>query len=294
MISTLHKLALSTCALALAFASPANAQTADPAPGPALWSVSDEDTTIYLFGTVHILPPQLEWMDARITAAFEASDELVTEVDMTEMQEAAQRTLVLAQLPEGQSLRGLMTDDDRAEYEAALTGMGLPVAALDGFEPWFATVNLGLLPALRAGYNPESGVDLALTSMAGGKRTTGLETIEFQLGLFDSMPMDQQLTALDRAVEQMPNALETIDTMVGNWMSADTVALAEIINAEFSDPDAYDWFIGNRNRNWAQWIDDRLDQPGTVFIAVGAGHLAGRDSVQDLLAARGIATVLED
>ncbi|WP_343807329.1 TraB/GumN family protein [Alteraurantiacibacter aestuarii] len=256
--------------------------------------MSDEDTTIYLFGTVHILPPQLEWMDARITAAFEASDELVTEVDMTEMQEAAQRTLVLAQLPEGQSLRGLMTDDDRAEYEAALTGMGLPVAALDGFEPWFATVNLGLLPALRAGYNPESGVDLALTSMAGGKRTTGLETIEFQLGLFDSMPMDQQLTALDRAVEQMPNALETIDTMVGNWMSADTVALAEIINAEFSDPDAYDWFIGNRNRNWAQWIDDRLDQPGTVFIAVGAGHLAGRDSVQDLLAARGIATVLED
>jgi uncharacterized protein YbaP (TraB family) len=258
-------------------------------PGPALWQVADEDTTIYLFGTVHALPKDKNWFDGRIERAFDASDELVTEVDITDITGSAGVLQSAGALPEGQSLRELMTPENRREYEAALVSLGLPVEALDQIEPWYAAMTLSLLPLLRSGYDTESGVEQSLGGRAGeGKKRAALETVGDQIALFDGMPMDAQLAFLDQTVESIPKATSTLDAMVAEWLEGDAVQLAALLNAELTDPVLYERLLTSRNANWAGWIERRLAEPGTVFIAVGAGHLAGAGSVQDQLRERGL------
>ena len=257
-------------------------------PGPALWQVADEDTTIYLFGTVHALPQGRTWFDGRIERAFAASDELVTEIDVGDAAASSQALQAASQLPEGQSLRELMSADNRMEYEAALVGLGLPVEALDRYEPWFAAMTLSLLPLLRSGYDTQSGVELSLNGRAGEKKRGALETIEEQVALFDTLPQEAQLKFLDETVEKIPEATSTLDAMVAEWVEGDAVALAAMLNAELTDPVLYERLLTSRNASWAGWIEDRLARPGNVFIAVGAGHLAGKGSVQDQLERRGV------
>ena len=287
-----NKFAGAAGALAL-LAGGGAAQAEDIAPeittaGPALWQVADEDTTIYLFGTVHALPQDVEWYDGRIAGAFDASDEFVTEIDMAQADAAGQTIMAQAALPAGTTLRSLMTDEDRAEYEGVLTSMGMPVEALDTVEPWFAAMNLSLLPLLQAGYTPDMGVEMKLTGRADGKTRGALETVEQQIALFDTLPMDAQLTFLDETVEAVPRAADTLSAMVAEWAKGDADVLAELMNAEMDDPALYKRLLTDRNANWADWIETRMAQPGKVFIAVGAGHLAGKGSVQEQLQAKGI------
>jgi uncharacterized protein YbaP (TraB family) len=256
-------------------------------PGPALWQVSDEDTTIYLFGTVHALPKDKDWFDSRIQRAFEASGELVTEVDISDVASSTQALQAQGMLPEGQSLRDMMMPMDREEYEMALISLGLPVESLDRYEPWLAAMTLSLLPLLRAGYDTQSGVEMSLGEKAGdGKKRGSLETIGQQIELFDGMPAEAQLSFLDQTVEQIPKASNSLDAMVAEWMEGDAAGLAQLMNAELTDPVLKDRLLIQRNAHWADWIKQRLDSPGTVFIAVGAGHLAGQGSVQDQLRKR--------
>ena len=257
-------------------------------PGPALWQVADKDTTIYLFGTVHALPEGKNWFDGRIERAFNESDELVTEIDVSNAAGSAQALQAAAMLPEGQSLRTMMNADDRMEYEAALVTLGLPVEALDRYEPWFAAITLSLLPLLRSGYDTQSGVEMALNGKDQTKKRGALETIEQQVELFDGMPMPAQLAFLDQTIAQMPRMTTSLDAMVAEWLEGDAVELARLMNAELTDPLLRDRLLIHRNAAWAEWIERRLEQPGKVFIAVGAGHLAGEGSVQDQLEERGV------
>lgn len=257
--------------------------------GPGLWSVSDEDTTIYLFGTVHVLRPDVDWYKPYVAEALAASDEVVTEIDMDEAAAAAMSMVQAATLPSGTTLRSLMTDENRAEYEAALTTLGLPVGSFDQFEPWFAAVNLQILPLVMAGYDPMAGVDqLVLDRAPEGATRAALETVEFQIGLFDQLPQESQLAMLDQTAENLDQAVALIDGMVGEWMAGDADDLAALMNQGLADPAVYDALLTKRNVNWAKWIEQRLDRPGTVFIAVGAGHLAGADSVQAQLESLGL------
>ncbi len=284
---TAFSLAIAGCASA-SEVEPEVAATSPQAAGPALWKVSDEDTTIYLFGTVHVLPAGVDWYDSRIETAFSASGSLVTEVDMTDQNAMAAAIARNALLGGGQTLRSLMTDENRSEYEAALNAFGLPPAALDGFEPWFAALNLGVLPLLQAGYDPNAGVEMALESRAGDKQRGALETIAEQIELFDGMEMDDQLEYLDTTVEGADKTVTMVEEMVAEWLEGDADRLAEIMNSEIEDSYLYNRLLIDRNANWVGWIEQRMEQPGTVFIAVGAGHLAGVGSVQEQLKKRGI------
>jgi uncharacterized protein YbaP (TraB family) len=261
---------------------------AGAAPGPALWQVADEDTTIYLFGTVHALPKDTQWFDGRVERAFAAADELVTEIVLSDVTTSGQSLAAAGMLPEGQNLRELMKAEDRMQYEEALVTLGLPVEGLDTMEPWLAAMTLSLLPLLRAGYQSESGVEMALGARAEGKKRGGLERIEDQVALFDTLPIEAQLAFLDQTVEQVPRASASLDAMVAEWLEGDAGQLANLLNAELTDPALYDRLLTQRNANWAEWIQQRLHTPGTVFVAVGAGHLAGRGSVQEQLRERGL------
>ena len=270
--------------------APAEAAATVAAKGPALWKVADEDTTIYLFGTVHVLPTGIEWYDDTIAEALNGSDIVVTEIPMDEASNVTltQLTMTKGVLPPGTTLRSLLTPEQTATYEAALAKLGAPPAAFDPFKPWMAGLTLSLLPLMQQGYNPETGVEKVLLGKVADKPKGALETAEFQLGIFDSMPQDAQITFMMEAATGIDEVKPMLDRMVAEWVKGDADALAAVMNEGMSDPAVAEALLYSRNANWAEWIDARMDEPGTVFIAVGAGHLAGAKSVQDYLAEKGI------
>ncbi|TCD05154.1 TraB/GumN family protein [Erythrobacteraceae bacterium CFH 75059] len=258
--------------------------------GPALWKVADADTTIFLFGTVHLLPTTAQWMTPAIRDALASSDVMVTEILSSEMTDAAMQQQMMARgmLPQGQTLRGLLTDEQRVAYEGALQKLGIPAAAFDQFKPWMAAMTLSLLPLVQQGYTPDSGVEKVLEAQAGPHiQRAALETVEFQINVFDSMPQDAQIAYLIEVAQQADDIRPMLDRMVAAWTAGDADGLAAIMNESLQqNSDLAERLLYARNRNWADWIAARLEQPGVVFMAVGAGHLAGQNSVQDILKQR--------
>ena len=262
--------------------------------GPALWKVADEDTTIYLFGTVHALPTDIVWYDAEIDSALSSADTVVTEIMMDPASEAAMQQLAVSRgmLTDGSTLRSLLDEDQTAEYEAALGDLGIPPAAFDPMKPWLVGLTLTMLPLMQQGYNLEAGVDKVILSKAGDKPQAALETAEFQLGIFDGMTQDQQVEFLMSAVDGADEVKTMVDSMVAEWIDGDADGLAAVMNEGMEGEEFAEVILYQRNANGAEWIEARLEStPGTVFIAVGAGHLAGDRSVQDYLAEREIETV---
>ncbi len=263
---------------------------------PALWVVKDADTTIYLFGTVHFLRPGLGWFDEAVKTSFDAADELVVEIIDPDGPDAQIAVSKLAVDRRGTSLRDKLDAKDRTDYEKAMTDIGLPVEAFDQFEPWFAAITLGVLPVIKAGYDANSGADRVLLAAAteSGKTLSELETVEYQLGLFDNAPEEGQIAYLNAVVDDIDQAVRQIDAMVDAWGKGDPGTLAKIMNDSFVDGRLKDALLVRRNAAWSRWIDERLKRPGTVFMAVGAGHMAGEGSVQEQLKLRNIATTRVD
>lgn len=282
---------------AFAFAGAVNAQApavAAVAPPPkqvkpALWKVADEDTTIYLFGTIHALPKGLTWLDGPVEQALNGSSELITEIPEVPAGEQ-QKAVMAIGLLKGETLRSLMSDADRTAYEALLARLKIPAEAFDQLEPWLAGITLGVMPYAMAGYGADSGAEAVLrkAAVAKGKRLGALETVDYQLGLFDQLPREAQLKFLGEAVRDFDKSFAIIGTMTEEWGSGDPEGLGKLMNEQMDDADLAESLLYQRNRNWAGWIRKRLDQPGTVFIAVGAGHLAGMNSVQDVLKQQGV------
>lgn len=302
-----HRLAGLLTGTAILFAAPASAQQQKPTPvasaqvpaeqvelgGPALWKISDEDTTIYLFGTVHALPKDVDWYKGNVAAALASSDILVTEILQTPETVAKMQSIIMntGMLPADKNLREMLDDDQKSAYEAAMTKLGMPVATFDRFEPWYASMMLAMLPIMKEGYSPDSGVENVLNSKGGETKARGeLETLEFQMTLFDQLPIESQIAFLVQAAEGVDTIKPMLDKMVAEWLEGDADGLAALMNEGLTDQVLADRLLYQRNTNWAEWIDTRLDTPGTVFVAVGAGHLAGAKSLQDALELRGIKT----
>jgi uncharacterized protein YbaP (TraB family) len=298
---TLKSLLAATATCALAWAAPVAAQsapteapvTAAPAVkdvDPALWVIKDEDTTIYLFGSVHVLKPGLGWFDDGVKTAFDSSDQLVLELVEPPAAEVQALFGKLAMDQQGKTLRSKMNDADRAVYDAAMGKLGIPAPAFDPFEPWAAGMTLSLMAIQKAGYEPNSGVETQLTAAAkvSKKPIIGLETAEFQLGIFDTLPEADQITFLVETAKMIDDTNSMMEKMVNMWGSADTESLAQLMNEGLTSRTLYDALLTNRNANWAKWISAQMKKPGVTFMAVGAGHLAGSTSVQALLPAYGL------
>ena len=259
---------------------------------PALWVVRDADTTVYLFGTVHVLRPDIDWFDGPVRTAYDASDELLLE--MVEPEGAATQAIVVrvAEDPDGPPLTQKFGPALQAKYRAAMARAKLPVAGFEKLEPWFVASILSLAPLQELGYNGENGAEAVLTraAKAGGKRIAGLETFEQQLGFFDGMPEPLQIRFLESTIDEQTDLAKTFADLIAKWGRGDAEGLGVEINKAMRDiPEVGKILLADRNARWAQAIDDRMDRPGTTFVAVGAGHLAGAESVQRMLAARGFA-----
>jgi len=258
---------------------------------PALWKLSDDDTTVWLFGTMHALKPDLVWFDDAVSEAFSGSEELVIEMlepDMATMQQVVGSSALYA---DGSTLSERLSAEQRTLVAESAATLGIPMQAIDRMKPWFAAVTLSAAPLAKLGYDPKSGAEAVLQGSAReqGKTIKGLETFEQQMGFFSSLPEEQQIAFLMESASSLAEAEEVYAESERAWGAGDIAATEKLINDGLEEtPDVYDVLIARRNRNWADWIEQRMGQPGNVFVAVGAGHLAGPDSVQAVLAQRGL------
>jgi uncharacterized protein YbaP (TraB family) len=254
------------------FATAAPGQTGPmpliPAPAmvrasPALWEIRDADTTIYLFGTFHTLDGRTVWFDDKVRQAFDASGELVLETVIPADLSAA-REQVTETAPDGtRTLKPFIAQTQQVMKQGSSMGMSV-----------------------------DNGADAVLRRVAEGvgKQVSGLERFEEQLKTLSNIPTAPPPAAA-AAAPAAPSIGVTMDDLLGAWSKGDTAAFtAMLAGFEAKSPVAYQMLISDRNARWGQWIVDRLDRPGTVFVAVGTGHLAGRHSLQSWLADRGIAT----
>jgi uncharacterized protein YbaP (TraB family) len=254
---------------------------------PALWVVKDKDTTIYLFGTIHVLKPGLSWFDEAVKTAFDKSDALVLE--MVQPNPESMKGLVMSKgfTTSGPTLTEQLPEADRPVYLKALADMGVPAATFDRAKPWLVATNLSLLPLMKGGYAPDSGPEnvLSVAAKTESKPILGLETPEQQIGYLADLPDPLQIKFLESTLKELPEAGKQMAEMVDAWSKGDPAKLGDIMNDGMKDtPELGKILLTDRNERWAQWIKNRLQTPGTVFIAVGAGHLAGEGSVQDQLA----------
>jgi len=254
---------------------------------PALWVVRDRDTTIYLFGTIHALRPGINWFQGPLKRAFASSDTLMTEIVMPDPKVAQALMLKAALNPTGPSLTEKLPEDKRAAYGAALAKLGIQPAQLDRFDPWLVASQLAVATLIKSGYDPASGAERVLTDAASAehKPVAGLETVEQQVGYLDGLSDKAQQEFLVSTIDEIDDFTTTMDKMVGSWSHGDANAIAKLMNDDMRDSaELMTRLIAERDARWADWIADRLKRPGKVFIAVGAGHLAGPESVQAYLA----------
>lgn len=275
------------------------AQTAAPAApapiqgeGPALWVVKDADSTLYLFGSVHVLRPTTGWASPRVEAAFDSASDIWFEISNPDDQAAIMPLIQQHGLSPETPLSSRLTSEENAELDAAAKAMGASAAQLQPMKPWLAALSLSVAPLIKAGYDPKSGVELVLKARAeaAGKPIHGFETIDKQIGILAGLPDDVQLVFLRETLKDYENAATKLDEMVEAWARGDVATLDRITITEMKEasPTLYQAILVDRNTDWANQIQTLLEGSGTAFIAVGAAHLTGDDSVQAILQKRGV------
>ena len=250
-------------AAALTAATPTIAQPSTTPSEPALFVVRDADTTIYIFGTFHALDGKSQWLDERLRNAFEHSDELVLE------------TLV----PEKPS-------------EVAPVPTGFRPLSVTPSASFLATARMAINAGQSRGMQVGNGADMVLRRIAEaeGKPVEGLETLQLQMNMFNQIPTltAPQATSAPAASE-MSGLSSAMAQMQRAWTRGDQSVFVNMLDQlQAASPETYRLMFTERNTRWADWIRARMQTPGTVFVAVGAGHLAGKDSLLVKLAERGL------
>lgn len=256
---------------------------------PAIWTIKDADTTIYLFGVAHALTPDVTWFQGTVKSAFDSSQELVLEV-LEPPPEEVKRIVMNSRTSDTRPMIERLSADVRPLYTQRLADFGIPPNAFDSFDPWFAILNLGALSVRRAGYDGNLSGEHVLSAAAReqGKAVVGLETPEQQFSYFKSPPVTEQIAALERSLREPDRTAEVMKSIAKHWLNGESDAVATEMNAELRSPAFRKTLITDRNVRWAKWIEHRMETPGTVFVAVGAGHLDGPENLRAALKKNGI------
>jgi hypothetical protein len=250
---------------------------------PALYAVRDDDSTMYLYGTVHVRPRGADWGNARVRAAVDESAEVWTELIMSPEADAETQRLAQQFGRASRPLSSWLSEAENARLDAAVTKIGLPPGALENLQPWAAALTLTVAPLLRAGFDPASGVDRALDAYAdaAGKNMRALETAEQQYRFFATMSPELQREMLIEAIDQVDQVDELIGAMSRHWERGDEAALArEVIEETRTQyPELYRTLFVARNNAWMEELTREMQGAGVDFVAVGAGHVIGPDGL---------------
>ena len=263
-----------------------------PDADPAMWVVKDDDTTVYLFATFHALDGKTDWFNDEVKTAFDRSDEVMLEALIPEDPAAMQPIVMKYALDKsGKTLTSKLSLEGQKRLAAALAAMGAPATAFDGFKPFFASMTLVAIGMQKMGIAADKGAENALrgAAKAAGKQVGEIENVEFQIAMFDRISEADQIDMLEQLLVSLDDLPGETNRMLAAWNQGDAAGFKSIMDeSDKEGPAAHKVIFTERNATWAEWIDQRLDKPGTVFLAVGTGHLAGKDSVQQQLGQRGI------
>lgn len=258
---------------------------------PAMWQVSDGDTRIILLGSVHLLPPDLDWQDDRIRRAIAQSDELLLELAPSEV---GQVPALFAATSHDEPVPPLATRLGRAAADQLIDAQqasGMAEDDADATESWALTLLFSNIATADLGLSADNGVEAILTRAFAtqGKRVGGLETAHQQLSLFDDLPDTAQDAMLASSLDRAAQAPVTIRTTIRAWAAGDVATIERMASEDLArTPALAEPLIHARNRRWADQLAARMQRPGTILVAVGTGHLVGDRSLPALLAQRGL------
>ena len=259
---------------------------------PALWAIKDSDSTIYLFGTIHVLRPETQWRSAKIDKALADSGDLTLEIIGADDPNVMQPLILKYGLDPAHPLSAKIGPDKFKHAADLAKDSGVPPVMLDMMRPWMAAVSLSMIPVMKAGYDPKSGAEQVLIRevTAAGKRQAAFETPEQQIRFFADLSPKTETDFLNSTLEEVDEGVGKVDKMVAAWAAGDTAALETQFVSEMKGeyPELYDLLIVRRNQDWASQLKTKLAGSGVSFVAVGSGHLVGPDSVQAQLQKLGI------
>jgi uncharacterized protein len=260
--------------------------------GPAMWKVETPTSTMYLFGTFHLLMPGMEWQSTRILDAFDASDTVTFEMN----EEQSDPGVVAWVVSQRGTYRGLDSLDRHLDDEvwAALTRhaaeTGIPLSTLAGFKPWYAATAITIQGAMMMGFRPDLGVESILEDRAKerGVPVYGLELAVDQIEALADLPLETQVELLERSLDEFSSLEEKFGDLAAAWLAGDEAALTVVLVDDVKEyDDVYQALYVQRNREWVPMLAARLERPGVHFVAIGTAHLVGDQSVIAGLRARG-------
>jgi uncharacterized protein YbaP (TraB family) len=263
-----------------------------------LWRATprgEPQKVVHLLGSIHLASPDFYPLDPSIEEAFDASDALAVELDLTEIDPAKVQTSMIrrALLPAGETLKDRLGAETWERLRASLAERNVPLATVTNFEPWFAAMMLDQIQLKDSGLDPALGVDMYFLDRAGtAKPIESLETYDGQLDVFDGLSPELQEWVLVEALDGLgPEGRDELDRMLAAWRAGDGEAMDGLIRESLSDQGRtaplYEALISRRNAAMAEAIDALSDRWDRLFVVVGAGHLVGDDGLVALLEKRG-------
>jgi len=275
------------------------AQAQAPAPAAAgkscIWFVKGEKATVYLAGSIHLLRANDLPIPADYDKVYADSKQLFFEIDPEEMASAASqmKMMTLSMLPDGKSVDKVISKETYAKLEAYMDSrdLGILSAAFLNMKPAMLSVMISSLEMMRLGAQPQFGVETIFSKKAktDAKPVEGLETVEFQLGMFDKLSPEMQENFLKMTLDQVEELPKMLETLIDCWKKGEDVKLGALLNEEFDGhDDLHNTMLTDRNKNWLPVVEKQLASPdGNTLFIVGAGHLIGEGSVVDLLQKKG-------
>ncbi len=257
-----------------------------------LWKIESKKLThpSYLFGTIHLIDSANYFMPNGLDNAIDASKEVVFEIDMNEMEDPSMVFSILPKImmKNDTSLKDLLTEKDYEIVEEKLSSKGLPIFMFEKIKPMFLMVitEMDLQPnALKTGAYLSYETEISKLAKEKNISIAGLETIDYQISVFDSIPYKAQAEMLVKSMSKDDDSSE-LDHMIELYKNQNIQEMYKMINTEETTSKYEKYLLTNRNKNWIPIIEDKVAKQPTLF-AVGAGHLAGKNGVINLLRDKG-------
>ncbi|MEM9810781.1 MAG: TraB/GumN family protein [Pseudomonadota bacterium] len=260
----------------------------------AMWKVGDEDTTVYLVGTVHLMQPGVRWQTPQIMAAFDIADAVYLEADVLSREAQRAMGVVVKQTapnPDSFKLSTYYDATQKTRINAVLEGISMNLGQLDEYRPWFAAMQVSVLAMIEAGGDPAYGAEIVISRemIEQGTELRYLETAAQQIGILAQGDDTRDAAHFLDLLDTLEEGEAYFSDLMAAWYQGDEERMEFLVNGAMkSYPQMRQRLLTDRNLDWSQQLDRLMtDEPGTFVVAVGAGHLVGEHSVQSKLSDRG-------
>ena len=257
-----------------------------------LWKVQSKTNTVYVLGSIHYLKKEMYPLDEKIENAFDQSDILVVEANISDIKKVdIQKLIGSAFYPENETLEKNVPTETYELVKKELDGLGLPLELINKQKPWFLAFTLVSIEILKLGFDPNYGIDKYFLSKATRKKIFELESFDYQIDLFSKLSDKDQELFLLYTLKDLNVLKQELDRLIQAWTSGDTKGVESIITRSLEEDKRlapiYEKLIYERNRNMASKIEDYLKTKETYFVIVGAGHLVGNQGIIEILKGKG-------